>query len=175
MCKLFLLFSLAILSGCGTNTGGNTNKNAPVFIRPEPNNAVKTAGEKGDKVLSGLGKNTINEPKVLSGSGKNTKYFIISESDLRLIATNTNQDALNKLLGGNTNESGLNIKEKEPKVNESEPNKPTAIPLQLIEIPAEPQKKEGAAINFYSILIFVFLFVAAYITLFYLYKKNIKK
>jgi len=175
MYRFFLPFSLAILSGCGTNTGGNTNKNAPIFIRPEPNNVVKSVGEKGDKVLSGLGKNTINEPKVLSGSGKNTKYFIVSENDLRLIATNTNQDALNKLLGANTNESALNIKEKEPNVNQPEPNKPTVIPLQLIEIPSEPQKKEGAPINFNSILIFVLLFAAAYITLFYLYKKNIKK
>jgi hypothetical protein len=175
MYKLFLPFSLAILSGCGTNTGGNPNKNAPIFVRPEPNNAVKTVSEKGDKVLSGLGKNTINEPKVLSGSGKNTKYFIVSESDLRLIAGNTNQDALNKLLEPKTNESGPNIKEKEPNVNQPEPNKPTVIPLQLIEIPAEPQKKEGEAINFYSILIFALLFAAAYITLFYFYKKNIKK
>jgi hypothetical protein len=175
MYRFFLPLSLAILAGCGTNTGGNTNKNAPIFVRPEPNNAVKTVSEKGDKVLSGLGKNTINEPKVLSGSGKNTKYFIVSESDLRLIATNTNQDALNKVLGPNTNDIGLNIKEKEPNVNQPQPNKPTVIPLQLIEIPAEPQKKEGEAINFYSILIFVLLFAAAYITLFYLYKKNIKK
>ena len=175
MYKLFLPFSLAILSGCGTNTGVNTNKNAPIFVRPEPNNAVKSVGEKGDKVFSGSGKNTINEPKVLSGSGKNTKYFIVSESDLRLIATNTNQDALNKLLEPKTNESGLNIKENKPNVNQPEPNKPTVIPLQLIEIPAEPQKKEGEAINFYSILIFVLLFAAAYITLFYFYKKNIKK
>ena len=161
MYRFFLPLSLAILSGCGTNTGGNTNKNAPIFVRPEPNNAVKTVGEKGDKVFS--------------GSGKNTKYFIVSESDLRLIATNTNQDALNKLLGANTNESGLNINENKQKVNDSEPNKPTVIPLQLIEIPAEPQKKEGEAINFYSILIFVLLFAAAYITLFYFYKRNNQK
>lgn len=175
MYKLFLLFSLAILSGCGTNTGGNPNKNAPIFIRPEPNNAVKTVGEKGDKVLSGLGKNTINEPKVLSGSGKNTKYFILSESDLRLIAGNTNQDALNKLLEPKTNDISLNIKENKPNVNQPEPNKPTVIPLQLIEIPSEPQKKESSGIHFDSILIFALLFAAAYITLFYLYKKNIKK
>jgi hypothetical protein len=175
MYRFFLPLSLAILAGCGTNTGGNTNKNAPIFVRPEPNNAVKSVGEKGDKVFSGSGKNTINEPKVLSGSGKNTKYFIVSESDLRLIAGNTNENALNKLLGGNTNESGLNINENKPNVNQSEPNKPTVIPLQLIEIPTEPQKKEGEAINFYSILIFVLLFAAAYITLFYFYKKNIKK
>jgi hypothetical protein len=164
MYKLFLPFSLAILSGCGTNSGGNPNKNAPIFVRPEPNNAVKV-----DKTPSN------NEPKVLSGSGKNTKYFIVSESDLRLIAGNTNQDALNKLLEPKTNESGLNIKENKPNVNQPEPNKPTVIPLQLIEIPTEPQKKEGEAINFYSILIFVLLFAAAYITLFYFYKKNIKK
>ena len=164
MYKLFLPFSLAILSGCGTNTGGNPNKNAPIFVRPEPNNAVKV-----EKVPSN------NEPKVLSGSGKNTKYFIVSESDLRLIAGNTNQDALNKLLEPKTNESGLNIKENKPNVNQPEPNKPTVIPLQLIEIPAEPQKKEGETINFYSILIFALLFAAAYITLFYFYKKNIKK
>lgn len=164
MYKLFLPLSLAILSGCGTNTGGNPNKNAPIFVRPEPNNAVKV-----EKVPSN------NEPKVLSGSGKNTKYFIVSESDLRLIAQNTNQDALNKLLGQNTNESGLNIKENKPNVNQPEPNKPTVIPLQLIEIPTEPQKKEGEAINFYSILIFVLLFAAAYITLFYFYKRNNQK
>ena len=164
MYRFFLPFSLAILSGCGTNTGGNTNKNAPIFVRPEPNNAVKV-----EKVPSN------NEPKVLSGSGKNTKYFIVSESDLRLIATNTNQDALNKLLEPKTNDISLNIKENKPNVNQPEPNKPTAIPIQLIEIPAEPQKKEGAAINFNSILIFVLLFAAAYITLFYFYKKNIKK
>ena len=164
MYKLFLPFSLAILSGCGTNTGGNPNKNAPIFVRPEPNNAVKV-----EKVPSN------NEPKVLSGSGKNTKYFIVSESDLRLIAQNTNQDALNKLLEPKTNEIPLNINENKQKVNESEPNKPTAIPLQLIEIPAEPQKKEGASIHFNSILIFVLLFAAAYGILFYLYKKNIKK
>jgi hypothetical protein len=175
MYRFFLPLSLAILAGCGTNTGGNTNKNAPIFVRPEPNNAVKSVGEKGDKVFSGSGKNTINEPKVLSGSGKNTKYFIVSESDLRLIAGNTNENALNKLLGANTNESGLNINENKQKVNDSEPNKPTAIPLQLIEIPAEPQKKEGEAINFYSILIFVLLFAAAYITLFYFYKRNNQK
>ena len=175
MYRFFLPLSLAILAGCGTNTGGNTKKNAPIFVRPEPNNAVKSLGVKGDKVFSGSGKNTINEPKVLSGSGKNTKYFIVSESDLRLIAGNTNENALNKLLGGNTNESGLNINENKPNVNQSEPNKPTVIPLQLIEIPTEPQKKEGEAINFYSILIFVLLFAAAYITLFYFYKKNIKK
>jgi hypothetical protein len=94
---------------------------------------------------------------------------------LRLIAGNTNQDALNKLLEPKTNDIPLNIKEKEPNVNQPEPNKPTVIPLQLIEIPSEPQKKEGEAIHFNSILIFVLLFAAAYVTLFYLYKKNIKK
>jgi len=175
MYRFFLPLSLAILSGCGTNTGGSTNKNAPIFVRPEPNNAVKVVGEKSDKVFSGSGKNTINEPKVLSGSGKNTKYFIVSESDLRLIAANTNENALNKLLGQNTNEIPLNINENKPNVNQSEPNKPTAIPLQLIEIPTEPQKKEGEAINFYSILIFALLFAAAYITLFYFYKRNNQK
>ena len=175
MYRFFLPLSLAILAGCGTNTGGNTNKNAPIFVRPEPNNAVKSAGEKGDKVFSGSGKNTINEPKVLSGSGKNTKYFIVSESDLRLIAGNTNENALNKLLGQNTNEIPLNINENKQKVNESEPNKPTVIPLQLIEIPTEPQKKESAPSYFNSILISLLLFLAAFGTLFYFYKKNIKK
>lgn len=175
MYRFFLPFSLAILSGCGTNNGGAPNKNAPIFVRPEPNNAIRVVGEKSDKVFSGSEKNTNNEPKVLSGSGKNTKYFILSESDLRLIATNTNQDALNKLLEPKTNESGLNINEKKPKVNELEPNKPALIPLQLIEVPTEPKQKESAPNYFNSILISLLLSLAAFGTLFYLYNKSMKK
>ena len=164
MYKLFLLFSLAILSGCGTNSKPVPSKNAPIFVRPEPNNATKV-----EKVPSN------NEPKVLSGSGKNTKYFIVSESDLRLIAQNTNQDALNKLLEPKTNEIPLNINENKQKANDSEPNKPTVIPLQLIEIPAEPQKKQDAPSYFNSILITLLLFLAAFGTLFYFYKRNNQK